>query len=102
MSRIHDPKPLRWNKRTYRRLPDLFGVDRLRFELIDGEIIQMPPQNEPHSYALLLAQTALQKAFGDGYVLRPQLPLDLPGPNEPEPDIAVVQGPLQRQRRHPK
>ena len=102
MTRIEDPKPLRWSKRQFRRLLDVFGVDRLRVELVDGELIQMPPQNEPHTYAILRVEAALRKSFGARYILRTQMPLDLAGPHEPEPDVLVIKGSLRDQRKHPK
>ena len=102
MTRIEDPKPLRWSKRQFRRLLDVFGVDRLRVELVDGELIQMPPQNEPHTYAILRVEAALRKTLGRRYVLRIQMPLDLAGPHEPEPDVLVIKGSLRDQRKHPK
>jgi Uma2 family endonuclease len=102
MTRIEDPKPLRWNKRRFHRLLDVFGVDRLRLELVDGELIQMPPQNEPHTFAILQTELALRKALGSRFVLRTQMPLDLAGPHEPESDILAVRGSLRDHRKHPK
>ena len=63
-----------------------------RVELVDGEILSMAPQKSPHATAVQLAQEALRAAFGDGFTVRPQLPLALDDANEPEPDLAVVAG----------
>jgi Uma2 family endonuclease len=63
-----------------------------RVELIDGEILTMAPQKSPHATAVQLAQEALRAAFGDGFNVRPQLPLALAEMSEPEPDLAVVPG----------
>jgi Uma2 family endonuclease len=103
MSRIQlrDPRPLRWNKQAFRRLPELFHADGLRLELIDGEVIEMPPMNEPHALALTLVQETLRRAFGPGYTYRQQMPLDLSGPHEPEPDLAIIRGEPRSITAHP-
>ena len=69
----------------------IFAPDE-RVELIEGEIIQMPPQNPLHSTGICTVQEALRTAFGSGFDVRPQLPLSLELASEPEPDIAVVRG----------
>jgi len=102
MRRIEDPKPLRWNKQRFHRLLDVFGVDNLRLELIDGELIEMPPQNEPHTYTILRIEAALRRALGPRYVIRTQMPLDLSGPQEPEPDVLAIRANLRDMRKHPK
>jgi Uma2 family endonuclease len=83
----------RWNRREYDRMIDA-GVLRAddRVELIDGEIVTMPPQKSRHATAVRLAEIALRQAFGDGFDIRTQLPLALDSTSEPEPDVAVVVG----------
>jgi Uma2 family endonuclease len=62
-------------------------------ELIDGELItHMRPQYSPHATAIQLTVCALGDVFGEGYVIRPQLPLRLGAASVPEPDVAVVGG----------
>lgn len=63
-----------------------------RVELIDGEIIEMPPQRDIHFAALSLTARALTKVFGNDYWVRIQGPLGLREGTEPEPDVAVVRG----------
>jgi Uma2 family endonuclease len=63
-----------------------------RLELLEGEILEMPPQSSLHSTALQLCADALRTAFGPGYVIRVQMPLALTQDSEPEPDITVVVG----------
>jgi Uma2 family endonuclease len=74
----------------------MFDAGVLRFdervELIGGRIIAMSPQNSPHFTAIRLVEEALRIAFGAGYEVRVQGPLDLSPSSQPEPDIAVVQG----------
>lgn len=62
-------------------------------ELIEGEIIQMSPQNTPHAVAVRLVRRVLRQAFpSDNYLVDEQLPLALGPDSEPEPDLSVVEG----------
>ena len=63
-----------------------------RIELIDGLLVVRVPQSAPHVVALQLAQRALQRAFGDGWNIRPGGPVALDEDSEPEPDLAAVPG----------
>jgi Uma2 family endonuclease len=63
-----------------------------RVMLIDGGILAMPPMNRDRANGILFALKAVQAAFGPGFTVRPQLPLDLGQTTDPEPDIAVVRG----------
>ena len=58
-------------------------------ELLEGEIVQMSPQEPPHARATSRLNRLFTRALGDEYVVRPQLPLTFPD-SEPEPDLAVV------------
>jgi Uma2 family endonuclease len=102
MTAAIEPRTKRWNKSEYRSLLDWAGVDRLRYELIDGEIIEMPPQTDMHAFALTLVDYALREVFGAGFVVRLQSPLDLSRASEPEPDLAVIKGQLRDVRKHPR
>jgi len=72
-----------------------------RVELIEGEIIDMPPMMNPHAVAVSLALDALSAAFGVGYWVRPQLPLHLGPRTEPEPDVSVAPGKARDYQDHP-
>lgn len=61
-------------------------------ELIEGEVIDMVPQNELHAVAVSLIDNVLRGIFTPGYVIRPQSPLTLGASSQPEPDLAVVKG----------
>jgi Uma2 family endonuclease len=96
-------RPYRWTRKAYERAVDV-GVlgpgDRV--QLIEGEIVEMAPQKEPHAFAILMAQTALSRAFGRRYHVRPQMPVALGTSSEPEPDLSVVRGrPRDYLHRHP-
>ncbi len=60
-------------------------------ELLDGQIHEMTV-DPPHATAGGLTVEALRLAFGVGYVVRDQHPLDLGRRSLPEPDVAVVVG----------
>jgi Uma2 family endonuclease len=63
-----------------------------KVELIDGEIIEMPPQGEPHYVAIMLLDKFLSEMLGAGFVVRTQAPLHTSADQEPEPDVAIVAG----------
>lgn len=63
-----------------------------RVELIEGTIVQMPPQKNFHVIAIGLAEKAVQAAFGPRHWVRIQAPLHLGRQSAPEPDVAVVAG----------
>jgi Uma2 family endonuclease len=93
----------RWTREEYDRLVDVgvLGEDE-HVELIEGEIVEMTPQNAPHATAVRLVQEALRTVVGAGFDVRAQLPLALGADSEPEPDIAVVPGsPRDYRDRHP-
>lgn len=63
-----------------------------RVELIEGEVYEMPPQEEPHYSTISKTRRLLEKAFGDGYYVRTQATMRFPPASAPDPDIAVVEG----------
>lgn len=90
---MSDLQVRRWTRGEYERMVDagILGPGD-RVELIEGEVVRMTPQNEPHAAAVSLAEEALREAFGEGFLVRPGLPLALSSDSEPEPDVAVVPG----------
>ena len=80
----------------------LFAPDE-RVELIDGEIVDMPPTGTRHAGKLSRLVKILTEAVGDRGIVRAQLPLRLDDASEPQPDIAIV---LPRadfyEQRHPR
>jgi Uma2 family endonuclease len=82
-----------WTRLEYDRLVDSGGLHpQSRVELVDGEILDMPPQKSRHATAVRLIEDALRVAFGRGHDVRTQLPLAIDDYSEPEPDVAVVTG----------
>ena len=60
-------------------------------ELVRGEIVEMPPEGEPHAYFVSESGEYLADLLGKRAKVRYGNPITLPNQSEPEPDIAVVQ-----------
>ena len=73
-----------------------------RVELIEGELLALPPHNPEHSEAVQDTNGILVRAFGPDFYVRVHLPIELDGSSEPEPDFAVVKRDTPRGKRHPK
>jgi Uma2 family endonuclease len=71
---------------------ELGWFDAQRVELIDGEVVEMPPKKDLHVACVSLTAKAVARAFGAGHWVRTQDPLHLLNDSEPEPDVAVVEG----------
>lgn len=61
-----------------------------RIELIEGELIQMPPIGSIHAGIVGRLIAAFQSSMRAGPVLWVQNPLSLPPASEPQPDLALV------------
>src|SRR5712692_4292324 len=82
----------RFTRVEYQQLIETIFQPGERLELIDGLLVLREPQYTPHATAIQLVQRTLQRAFGDGWSVRSQLPIALDDMSEPEPDAAVVPG----------
>lgn len=60
-------------------------------ELIDGEIIDMPPMGSVHAGRATRIANLLSNALGSRVLVRQQMPIRLGDACEPQPDIAVVE-----------
>src|SRR2546428_530212 len=61
-----------------------------RFDLIDGEIIDLSPVGSRHAAAVDLGTILLARTFGDVAQVRVQNPLRLDRYSEPEPDLLLL------------
>ncbi len=98
------PRPHRWTRERYDACiaAGIFRPDD-KVQLIDGELIEMSPQNSPHATAVSLTLATLQPLLANGCFARIQMPLALTPGSEPEPDFAVVRGhPRQYAAQHPQ
>jgi Uma2 family endonuclease len=94
----------RWTRQEYDRMAEagLFGPDE-RVALLEGEIVTVTPQQNPHSTGIGSIDKALRQAFGPSYWIRIQLPLIVDPDSEPEPELAVVHGsPRDYVHEHPR
>jgi Uma2 family endonuclease len=97
-----EPTTRRFSRDEYQQMADLRFFRGQRVELMDGKIIQKSPQRSVHSVAITLVERALQRAFGELFVVRVQMPFDIDDTFEPAPDVAVVRGqPRDYKSRHP-
>ena len=80
----------RFDVHEYRRMGEtgVLGPDA-RVELIDGEIIDMPPIGPSHNAAVDRLNRQLGAVVGERAILRVQGSFELSGHSEPEPDLAL-------------
>lgn len=93
----------KWTLDDYHRMIEVGLLQGRQVELLNGEIVEMSPEGEPHAYFSHEAAKYLGRLLGDRADIRQAKPITLPASSsEPEPDIAVVQ-PLGREylQHHP-
>ncbi len=74
-----------------------------RVELIDGEVIEMPPVGAAHAITVTEVQRTLERAVDDAAIVRVQNPTHLGRHDEPQSDLALVTPPASKYRlRHPR
>jgi Uma2 family endonuclease len=90
----HPPAPqtYRWGKAEYHQMWDLGWFTDRFVELIEGEVIETPQPSNAHCVSTDRAAEQGRAAFGRGFWVRMQMPLDLSPLSEPAPDVAVVAG----------
>jgi Uma2 family endonuclease len=67
----------------------VFGPEA-RLELIEGEIIEMPPIGSPHAGAVKILNRLFTRQAGDLAVVSVQDPLILGARSAPQPDLALL------------
>jgi Uma2 family endonuclease len=92
----------KWTLDDYHRMIEVGLLDNRHVELLNGEIIEMPPEGPEHAYLGDESGTYLSQLLGDRAKVREGRPITLPNNSEPEPDLAIVRplGRIYRQR-HP-
>jgi len=87
----HGPRRHRITVEEYYRMAEvgLLAPDA-RVELIEGEIIDMPPSGSRHAGTVSLLSRLLERAVGDRAIVRGQGPIVLGEFSQPEPDVALV------------
>jgi len=82
----------RFTATEFDQMGDMGWFEGRRAFLLDGAILEQGPMNPLHADGVVLVNEALRAIFGIGFVVRPQLPLQVDAYNNPMPDCAVVAG----------
>ncbi|HAC62141.1 MAG TPA: hypothetical protein DCF68_01060 [Cyanothece sp. UBA12306] len=94
--------PYKWTIERYHQGIEagIFGEESL--ELLQGDILVMPPEREPHAYYNSEIGDYLRGLFRDRAKIREAHPITLDNNSEPVPDLAIVKplGEIYRHR-HP-
>jgi Uma2 family endonuclease len=64
-----------------------------RVELLNGDIVEMPPESMSHAVYCGRTVKYLRNLLEDRAELRETHPITLPNNSEPEPDVAIVKSP---------
>ena len=96
-----EPILRKWTKTEYHEAADLGWFAEQRVELIEGEVLCKLSQSDSHAQSLCLVDVAVRACFAEGYVFCIQMPLNVAGDSEPEPDLAVVRGTPRSVKKHP-
>ena len=73
----------------------ILGPDE-RIELLNGRIVEMPRVGPRHSYVVVGLSALMHRKFGDRAVIFVHGPIRLDRLSEPQPDLLLVRGPLER------
>lgn len=92
MDTVVEPQVHLWTREEYEKIVAAGLLDNKRVELIEGRVIEMSPMGSAHATAVALVAKALERAFGEGYFARWQMPFNAGSLSEPEPDVAIVRG----------
>jgi Uma2 family endonuclease len=92
MQLLAEPQVHLWTRSEYYKMAEVGLFEGKHVELIEGRVIEMSPMGSLHATAVALTGRTLEKAFGQGYFARWQMPLDIGEFSEPEPDVAIIQG----------
>ena len=81
----------KWTVNEYHQMVTAGILDGRSVELLNGEVVEMAPEGEPHAYTSDEAGEYLIYLLGDRAKVRQAKPITLPESNsEPEPDLAIV------------
>jgi len=90
----------KWKLDRYHEAIEAGLFDEQPIELLQGDIVVMPPEREAHAYYSSDAADYLRRLLGDRAAIRETKPATLADHSEPVPDIAIVQPPLRRYLQH--
>jgi Uma2 family endonuclease len=81
----------KWTVDEYHQMIAAGILDDRQVELLNGEIIEMSPEGEPHAFKSNEAFKYLLRILENLADVRAEKPITLPDQSEPQPDIAIVQ-----------
>jgi Uma2 family endonuclease len=92
-------KPWRWTCDDFDKMAEA-GIlaHEERVELIDGEVIALPPMGPEHIVAMARTNrvlTRLEAAFGSEFWVIPEATVSVLADYKPQPDIVIARGPLE-------
>lgn len=90
----------KWTIDRYHQAVEAGVFDDAPVELLNGELIEMSPEGIPHSSFSDEAAEYLREQLRGLAKVRESKPITLPNNSEPEPDIAIVQLPVEIYRSH--
>jgi Uma2 family endonuclease len=93
----------KWTLDEYHRMVEVGLLCERHVELLNGEVVEMPPEGPEHAQLSTDAGDYLRSVLGETVLVRDAKPITLPFmASEPEPDLAIVQ-PLRAlyRTRHP-
>lgn len=89
-----------WTIDRYHQAVEAGVFEGAPVELLNGELIEMSPEGIPHSSFSDEAAEYLREQLQGLAKVRESKPITLPNHSEPEPDIAIVQLPVEIYRSH--
>jgi Uma2 family endonuclease len=81
-----------WTADDFHDIPNPERFEGRRLFLLHGEIWEQGRMNPPHATFLYVATDALRRIFDSGFLVRPQLDLQLDDGTKVVPDVLVVRG----------
>ena len=84
------PGRFKLDVRAYHCLADAGTFDARRVELLDGEIVEMPPVGPRHVNLVNRLTRTFVLAAGERAIVSVQNPILLPEHSEPEPDLVLL------------
>jgi Uma2 family endonuclease len=87
---LAEPQTFKWTLDRYLDVAESGALSNERVELIDGEIIDMPAQKEPHALSVSKTIRALMELFPEPYYVKSQSTYRLSGWSAPEPDVMLL------------
>jgi Uma2 family endonuclease len=90
----------KWTIEEYHQLVETGILDDKRVELLQGIIVDMPPEGMPHAVYCTESVNYLRNLLGNKATVREAHPITLPNDSEPEPDIAIVRAPSRQYLDH--